>query len=80
MPHPHHADLVMRHGPPVRREVIPPHRLPFLVPTTVQGTHIPSLVARAPSSSGTALTGGDKPTSSLTTTVLPVVLGAGYVA
>lgn len=77
MPHAHHADLVMRHVP-VRREVVPPHRLPLLVPTTAQGTELPSLVARAPASSNTS-SSGEKPTSSLTTTVLPVVLGAGYV-
>lgn len=77
MPHPHHADLVMGRAP-VRREVIPPHRLPFLVSTTIQGTHNPSLMARASNPSGAASTEGPKPTSQLMTTVLPVVLGAGY--
>lgn len=80
MPHPHHADQVMRRAP-VRREVIPPHRLPFLVHTVSQDTQTPALVARAPNGSGPASSsGGEKPTSNLTTTVLPVVLGAGYVA
>lgn len=78
MPHPHHADHAMRHAP-VRREVIPPHRLPFVVPAVAQDTHSPALVARAPNASGSASPGGQKPTSSMTTTVLPVVLGAGYV-
>jgi len=73
MPH-HHADMVMRHNP-VRRDVVPSHRLPFLVSTPSQNLDMPSLVARAPVSSET----GEKPTSSMTTTVLPVVLGAGYV-
>ncbi|OQE18469.1 hypothetical protein PENFLA_c021G05129 [Penicillium flavigenum] len=73
MPHAHHAGLVMRNH--VRRDVIPPHRLPFLVPSTSSiATNLPSLVARAEAS--TTVT-GEKPTSNLTTTVLPVVLGAG---
>ncbi|KAJ5150571.1 uncharacterized protein N7500_010760 [Penicillium coprophilum] len=73
MPHAHHAGLVMRNH--LRRDVIPPNRLPFLVPTTSSiATKLPSLVARAEAS--TAIT-GEKPTSNLTTTVLPVVLGAG---
>lgn len=75
MPHHDHTHRVVR-----RREVIPPHRLPFLVPTTTQDTFIPSLVARGPHSSGTPANQGPKPTSTLTTTVLPVVLGAGCVA
>ncbi|KAJ5570389.1 uncharacterized protein N7459_009819 [Penicillium hispanicum] len=82
MPH-HHADLVMGHYP-VRREVIPSKRLPLLLPTsTVLGSGLPTLVARAPSSdstdSSTCSSGSncEKPTSNLTTTVLPVVLGAG---
>lgn len=77
MPH-HHADMVMRHTL-LRREVVPSHRLPFLVPTASQNLNMPSLVARAPASSETGSGGGEKPTSSMTTTVLPVVLGAGYV-
>jgi hypothetical protein len=76
MPH-HHADLVMRHTS-IQREVVPSHRLPFLVPSASQNAYMPSLVARAPSSE-TGSGGGEKPTSSMTTTVLPVVLGAGYV-
>ncbi|CAG8193754.1 unnamed protein product [Penicillium nalgiovense] len=72
MPHAHHAGLVMRNHV---RDVIPPHRLPFLVPSPSSiATKLPSLVARAESS--TTVT-GEKPTSNLTTTVLPVVLGAG---
>jgi hypothetical protein len=62
----------------VRRDVVPSHRLPFLVPTTTHlVTNMPSLVARAPESSESGTTTGTKPTSNLTTTVLPVVLGAG---
>ncbi|KAJ5882155.1 uncharacterized protein N7529_000827 [Penicillium soppii] len=61
----------------VRRDVVPSHRLPFLVPTTTLVTNMPSLVARAPESSESGTTNGAKPTSNLTTTVLPVVLGAG---
>lgn len=76
MPH-HHADLVMGHTH-VRRDVVPPHRLPFLVPTTSHLPNMPSLVVRAPASAETT-SGGEKATSNLTTTVLPVVLGAGYV-
>ncbi|KAJ5810927.1 hypothetical protein N7447_010443 [Penicillium robsamsonii] len=73
MSHAHHAGLVMRNH--LRRDVIPPNRLPFLVPTTSSiATKLPSLVPRAEAS--TAIT-GEKPTSNLTTTVLPVVLGAG---
>ena len=67
-----------------RREVVPSHRLPLLVQTTTTvATDPPSLVARSPSSSETAACGQgsscEKPTSNLTTTVIPVVLGAGYV-
>ncbi|KAJ5176423.1 uncharacterized protein N7482_002300 [Penicillium canariense] len=86
MPHHLHADVdrVMRHSV-VRREVIPSDRLPFLVPSiaTAPGAGFPSLIARAPASSETTGTsdcgssGCTKPTSNLTTTVLPVVLGAG---
>ncbi|CRL19005.1 unnamed protein product [Penicillium camemberti] len=66
MPHAHH----------IRRDVIPPHRLPFVVPSASSiATQLPSLVARSESSS--TATAGPKPTSNLTTTVLPVVLGAG---
>ncbi|KAJ5191157.1 uncharacterized protein N7498_010142 [Penicillium cinerascens] len=75
MPH-HHADMVMRHTL-LPREVVPSHRIPFLVPTASQNLNMPSLVARAPASSETGSSGGEKPTSSMTTTVLPVVLGAG---
>lgn len=73
MPHAHHPNLVTRtHN---RRDVIPPHRLPFLVPSTTIAPDGPSLVARSEESSGA--TPGAKPTSNMTTTVLPVVLGAG---
>lgn len=75
MPHPDLADRVMR-----QRDVIPPHRLPFLISTTTQDSFNPSLLARAHHASATPATSGPKPTSQLTTTVLPVVLGAGYVA
>ncbi|KAJ5683214.1 hypothetical protein N7462_006379 [Penicillium macrosclerotiorum] len=76
MPHAHHAGLVVRNAP-VRREVIPSDRLPLLVPTTTAttGAGFPSLVVRAPAS--TESSSGEKPTSNLYTTVLPVVLGAG---
>ncbi|KAJ6085921.1 hypothetical protein N7486_010202 [Penicillium sp. IBT 16267x] len=77
MPH-HHPNLMMGH---VQRDVIPSHRLPLLVPTTtVLGMGLPSLVARADSSTSTSSCSGgscEKPTSNLDTTVLPVVLGAG---
>ena len=76
MSHAHHAGLVMRHAP-VRRDVVPSHRLPFLVPSTTPLATMPSLVARAPESSASGSTNGEKPTSNMTTTVLPVVLGAG---
>ncbi|KAJ5763333.1 hypothetical protein N7533_002014 [Penicillium manginii] len=70
MPHAHH-NMALRHSH-ARREVIPTARLPFLVPSdTIH--HAPSLVARAPAAEST----GEKPTSNMTTTVLPVVLGAG---
>lgn len=73
MPHAHHAGLVMRHH---RRDVIPTNRLPFLAPSATSiVTDIPSLVGR--SEEPTAVTSGEKPVSNLTTTVLPVVLGAG---
>ncbi|KAJ5665624.1 uncharacterized protein N7477_008072 [Penicillium maclennaniae] len=74
MPH-HHVDLVMRHAH-VRREVVPPHRLPFLVPTASHIPNMPSLVIRAPASAETTAS-GDKATSMTMTTVLPIVLGAG---
>ncbi|KAJ5149343.1 hypothetical protein N7448_000921 [Penicillium atrosanguineum] len=74
MPH-YHADLVMRHTY-VRREVVPPHRLPFLVPNASQIPNMPSLVVRAPASAETTSSQG-KATSMTMTTVLPVVLGAG---
>ncbi|OOQ86618.1 hypothetical protein PEBR_20492 [Penicillium brasilianum] len=79
MPHHHDPNLVMRHSL-VPREVIPSVRLPLLVPTTttMPGAGLPSLVARAPSSSETTgSSSSEKPTSNMTTTVLPVVLGAG---
>ncbi|KAJ5963362.1 uncharacterized protein N7479_003238 [Penicillium vulpinum] len=60
--------------PHFRRDVVPPNRLPFLVPSTIITTKSPSLVARAESPEPTS---GEKPTSNLTTTVLPVVLGVG---
>lgn len=83
MPHHHDLDLVMRHSL-VQRDVIPAQRLPLLVPTStlMPGAGLPSLVARAPSSDSTGCANGancDKAPSNLTTTVLPVVLGAGYV-
>ncbi|KAI2794318.1 hypothetical protein POX_a00913 [Penicillium oxalicum] len=83
--HHHDPKLVMRHSI-VQREVVPPLRLPLLlVPsaTTLPGTGLPSLVVRAPSSSestDTSKCGGNKcetATSNMTTTVLPIVLGAG---
>ncbi|KAJ6000273.1 hypothetical protein N7481_000682 [Penicillium waksmanii] len=70
MPHAHH-DMALRHTH-ARREVVPAARLPLLVPSNTIH-HAPSLVARAPAAEST----GEKPTSNLTTTVLPVVLGAG---
>lgn len=60
----------------VRRDVVPAHRLPFLVPSTPLATSMPTIVARAPEASEST-TNGAKPTSNMTTTVLPVVLGAG---
>ncbi|CDM28053.1 hypothetical protein DTO013E5_4017 [Penicillium roqueforti] len=73
MSHAGHARLAMRNH--VRRDVIPSHRLPFLVPTTSSiPTKLSSIVARSESAEPTS---GVKPTSDLTTTVLPVVLGAG---
>ncbi|CAI7641843.1 unnamed protein product [Penicillium glandicola] len=68
MPHAHHAGLVMRNH--VRRDVIPPNRLSLLVPAT----KLSSLVPRAETSTTTT---GETSTSNLTTTVLPIVLGAG---
>ncbi|KAJ5144105.1 uncharacterized protein N7515_002892 [Penicillium bovifimosum] len=69
----HHAGLVMRNH--FRRDVVPSHRLPFLAPSATSiVAELPSLVARAEESGRTT---GEKPTSNLTTTVLPVVLGAG---
>ncbi|KAJ5099252.1 hypothetical protein N7532_006253 [Penicillium argentinense] len=80
MPHAHHIDSAMRHAH-VRREVVPAARLPLLVPSSsVQPTQFPSLMARdSESTSSSCSSGGhcEKPTSNLTTTVLPVVLGAG---
>ncbi|KAJ5655597.1 hypothetical protein N7507_007547 [Penicillium longicatenatum] len=74
MPH-QHTNLVMGH---VRRDVVPSHRLPLLVPTTTHLGGLPSLVVRADSSTSTSTsTSSEKPTSNLDTTVLPVVLGAG---
>ncbi|KAJ5787402.1 hypothetical protein N7457_002392 [Penicillium paradoxum] len=74
MPHAHHPGLVMRNHN--RRDVVPSHRLPFLVPTTTSiVTNGPTLVARSEESS--EVTTGEKPSSNLTTTVLPIVLGAG---
>ncbi|KAF7714313.1 Uncharacterized protein PECH_008857 [Penicillium ucsense] len=82
--HHHDPELVMRHTI-VQREVIPPLRLPLLVPsaTTLPGTGMPSLVVRAPDSATTTdakKCGGstcETATSNMTTTVLPIVLGAG---
>ncbi|KAJ5578965.1 hypothetical protein N7450_007832 [Penicillium hetheringtonii] len=79
MPHAHHA-MALRHTH-TRREVVPPARLPFLVPSdSVNPSSVPSLVARAPNADSTSSCTGsscEKPTSNMTTTVLPVVLGAG---
>ncbi|KAJ5501653.1 hypothetical protein N7453_006470 [Penicillium expansum] len=73
MSHAHHAGLVMRNH--VRRDVIPPNRLSFLVPSTSSiATKLSTLVARSESSEPTS---GAKAASNLTTTVLPIVLGAG---
>lgn len=85
MPHAHH-DMALRHAR-ARREVVPAARLPLLVPSDAvpssSSSSFPSLVARAPDSESTSscANGGscEKPTSNMTTTVLPVVLGAGYV-
>ncbi|CAG8043561.1 unnamed protein product [Penicillium olsonii] len=60
----------------IRRDVVPAHRLPFLVPSSTPLANMPALAARAPEASQST-TNGDKPTSNMTTTVLPVVLGAG---
>ncbi|KAJ5556886.1 hypothetical protein N7494_000801 [Penicillium frequentans] len=74
MPH-HHTNLMMGH---IRRDVIPSHRLPLLVPTTTDlGVGFPSLVVRSDSTSTSTSTSNEKATSNLDTTVLPVVLGAG---
>lgn len=79
MPHALHHDMALRHTH-ARREVVPAARLPLLVPSdTINPSTVPSLVARAPDSESTCNGGscGEKPTSNMTTTVLPVVLGAG---
>ncbi|KAJ5907956.1 hypothetical protein N7495_000638 [Penicillium taxi] len=65
-----------------RRDVIPSQRLPFLfsAASTTIGSVLPSLVARDDSTStasATETSSGEKPTSNLMTTVLPVVFGAG---
>ncbi|KAJ5610041.1 hypothetical protein N7510_006760 [Penicillium lagena] len=75
MPHAHHANL--HH--PNQREVVPVHRLPLLMSSSDSTS--PALFARAPQPSSTSdcAKGSNctKPESELTTTVLPVVLGAG---
>lgn len=74
----------MGHHAPVRREVIPADELPLPVPEIPSfASSTPALVARAPNPDSTSTCNdGDnceKSTSEMTTTVLPVVLGAWYV-
>ncbi|KAJ5081435.1 hypothetical protein NUU61_009699 [Penicillium alfredii] len=80
MPHAHHH-AGMGHHAPVRREVIPADELPLPVPEIPSfASSTPALVARAPNPDSTSTCNdGDnceKSTSEMTTTVLPVVLGA----
>ena len=82
MPRHHHADMVRRHHH-VEREVLPSEPLPFLFPdSTPTPTNVEPDLSRLVPRADNKCAGGhgcEKPTSNLETTVLPVVLGAGYV-
>ncbi|KAE8376492.1 hypothetical protein BDV26DRAFT_265422 [Aspergillus bertholletiae] len=71
----HHDIHMVVRSPPRRPDIVPRHRLPYLVPDT------PTFVKRDSDSSQTCSAGDtsnkcEKPTSTTTTTTLPVVLGA----
>lgn len=77
MPHHHHVDMVMRHNH-AHPQVAPSEPTPFPLPTpTSLDADLPALVPRAEATC--AGHSCEKSTSNLETTVLPVVLGAGYV-
>ncbi|KAB8228509.1 uncharacterized protein BDW43DRAFT_291218 [Aspergillus alliaceus] len=71
----HHDIHMVIRSPPRRPDIIPSHRLPFLVPETstiVKRDSDPSQSCSAGDSSSKC----EKPTSTTSTTTLPVVLGA----
>ncbi|KAI9924031.1 hypothetical protein MW887_007489 [Aspergillus wentii] len=79
--HHRHSARHATHAPPRRPEVVPRNRIPTLVPSdgpTLIPSDIPTLVRRSDTTTtcGSGSSDCEKPTSTTSTTTLPVVLGA----